>query len=139
MNKNRFFLIPVFFVVLIVIGLISIYSVKWGVCALDDFSCRQFFTFSLGKPLLFLSAFYFVLSVIILMFPLVLIQKWIKLTMFVFPLTALWVFTRPTGCSQSLGVCLNKELTAIVAGILVSLLSALFVIIYFARRRNKAK
>lgn len=112
---------------------------KNNLCELGALNCVEFFSEKVAQPLILISLFLFLISLILLFTKPEVFKTWSKFAIFAIPLIALFIISTPVQCGGGyIGMCLNKEMASIFSSIGFFIISLLIIIFksYFKKHHK---
>ena len=112
-SKRNLLVILVVSVVLLLVGIVTLYPDSIGVCGPQDRGCIYPLAFNLGEPLTFSMILFIPSVLLVLVFRNTVYGAWKKFALVYVPLAVLAIILVPVTCSRMIDVfCFTKENTS---------------------------
>ncbi len=96
-------------VVLLLTGIIFRYSVYFKLCSDNDYDCINFWTFSLGHPIVLGLIPLIPILIILQFFRMEVFKTWGKFALVLIPIIIITIIMTPVQCNAPLGLCFDKK------------------------------
>lgn len=113
-SKKTILKVFLFSVIFLLVGLITLYPDRFGICNPDDRECVYSLAFTIGEPLSFFMILFIPSVLLVFAFRDLIYQTWKKFALVYIPLAAILVALVPVYCGGNFisFFCLNKENTS---------------------------
>ncbi len=124
--------------IILVIGLVFRYSVDSKLCLENDYNCIDFWTFSLGHPIVLGLIPFVPILILLLFFPKEVFKTWSRFAIVLIPIIIGLIVITPIQCDAPLGLCFDKKSITWFLSESFAVISIIIIIIKAILVRRKA-